>query len=68
MGISKTEGVKSGKPVIKGTRFTVEDISGTFYQVGRSVREVSEDFGITEEEVEEALRYSQSKQSEQIEA
>jgi len=68
MTISKTQDVRSGKPVIKGTRVTVEDISETFYNLGRSVSEVSEDFGIKEEEVEEALRYSQSKQSEPIEA
>ena len=68
MVVSKTEDIRSGKPVIKETRVTLEDISETFYKLGRKVSEVSEDFGITEEEVEKALRYSQSKQSESIEA
>ena len=58
MVIVKKPGVRSGKPVIKDTRVSVEDVSETFYELGRSVEEVSDDFNITEEEVEEALRYS----------
>ena len=68
MPITRKEDIRSGKPVVKGTRVTVEDISETFYSLGRSVSEVSKDFGITKEEVEEALRYNQSKQSNPIEA
>lgn len=68
MAIVKKKEVRSGKPVIKATRVTVEDISETFYKVGRSVREISDDFSITEEEVEEALRYTQSQQSDPIKA
>lgn len=68
MAVVKKEKVRSGKPVIKGTRVTVEDISETFYELGRSVEEVSEDFNIAEEEVEEALRYTKSQQSNTLKA
>ena len=68
MAISRDDDVRSGKPVIKGTRVTVGDITETFYKVGRSIGEISEDFGISEEEVEEALRYSQSEKSEPVQA
>lgn len=68
MTVVKKKEVRSGKPVIKGTRVTVQDISETFYKLGRSIREISDDFNITEEEVEEALRYTQSQQSDPIKA
>ena len=58
MTFVKDKEIRSGKPVVKGTRVTVEDISETFYELGRSVKEVSKDFNITEEEVENALRYT----------
>lgn len=57
MPIVRNDEVRSGKPVVKGTRVAVQDIVDTFYQVGRSVDEIAEDFGISEHEVEEALRY-----------
>ena len=57
MTIVKDEDIRFGKPVVKGTRVTVEDIAGSFYEAGRSVEEVAEDYGIEEEEVEESLRY-----------
>ena len=57
MAITKDEEIRSGKPVVKDTRVTVGDIIETFHDLGRSVSEVAEDFNITEEEVEEALRY-----------
>ena len=68
MAIVRKKEIRSGKPIIKGTRVAVEDISETFYKLGRSVKEVSNDFNITKEEVEEALRYSKSNQSEPIKA
>ena len=66
MAIVKKEDVRSGKPVIKGTRVAVEDIYETFYELGRSVEEVSKDFNITEKEVEEALRYTENQQSDPV--
>lgn len=68
MAVVRNKDVRSGKPVVKGTRVTVKDISETFYDLGRSVEEVSDDFNITEEEVEEALRYTESQQSGPIKA
>lgn len=68
MAIVRKNEIRSGKPIIKGTRVAVGDISETFYKLGRSVEEVSNDFNITKEEVEEALRYSKSNQSEPIKA
>ncbi|MFB6145697.1 MAG: DUF433 domain-containing protein [Candidatus Nanohaloarchaea archaeon] len=55
MTIVKKESIRSGKPVIKGTLVTVEDIAETFYSVGRSIDQISEDYNISKEEVEEAL-------------
>ena len=68
MAITKEDEIRSGKAVVKDTRVTVEDIVETFHNLGRSVSEVSEDFDISEEEVEEALRYSHSKQSADVQA
>lgn len=68
MAIVKDEDVRSGKPVIKGTRVTVKDVVEGFYTVGRSVEQLSEDHGISEEEVEEALRYHESSISQRVTA
>ncbi len=68
MPITREENVRSGKPVIKGTRVTVEDVAEGFYTVGRSVEELAEDHGISEEEVEEALRYHRSRDKEEVTA
>lgn len=53
----KSESIRSGKPVIQGTRVAVEDIVETFYQLDRSVEQVAQDYNVTVEQVEEALRY-----------
>jgi len=68
MAIVKDENIRSGKPTLKDTRVTVSDIVETFYNAGRSVSEISEDFGITEEDVEEALRYRYSSSSSEAKA
>jgi uncharacterized protein (DUF433 family) len=68
MTIATDDEIRSGKAVVKGTRVTVEDIVETFHKLGRSVSEVSQDFGISEEEVEEALRYSRSRNSTEVKA
>jgi len=68
MAIVKDENIRSGKPTLKDTRVTVSDIVETFYNAGRSVSEISEDFGITEEDVEEALRYRYSSSSSEVKA
>lgn len=57
MTIVKDKDIRFGKPTIKDTRITVGDVAGSFYKAGRSVSQIAEDYGITEEEVEQALRY-----------
>lgn len=57
MAIVRDESVRSGKPVVEGTRVTVSDIAERFYQLGRSSSSIASDLSISEEEVEEALRY-----------
>jgi uncharacterized protein (DUF433 family) len=68
MTITKEDEIRSGKAVVKDTRVTVEDVVETFHELGRSVSEVSDDFDISEEEVEEALRYSHSRRSTEVKA
>lgn len=58
MAVVKSEDVRSGKPVISGTRVAVEDVVRSFYDAGRSVEEIAEDYEISFDEAEEALRYS----------
>ena len=57
MTIVQSEKIRSGKPVIQGTRVTVGDIVDTFYGLDRSVEDTASDFGVEEEAVERALRY-----------
>jgi uncharacterized protein (DUF433 family) len=57
MAIIQSDKIRSGKPVVQGTRVAVEDIVETFYELDRSVEEVASDFDISVEQVEEALRY-----------
>jgi len=56
MAIVQSEKIRSGKPTVQGTRVAVEDIVETFYKLDRSVEQVAEDFNISREQVEEALR------------
>jgi uncharacterized protein (DUF433 family) len=57
MTIVRDPGVRSGDPVVEGTRITVGDVAERFYKLGRSSSSIASDLGISEEEVEEALRY-----------
>ncbi len=49
--------VMAGKPIIKGTRITVEAILDALAS-GMSIEEIAEDFMITTEEVEAAIEYA----------
>jgi uncharacterized protein (DUF433 family) len=55
--IVRKDGVRSGKPVIEGSRITVVDVADRFYDLGRSLEDISSDLGIDEGEAEEALRF-----------
>ena len=57
MTIVRDDEVRSGKPTVKGTRVSVDDVVTRFYDLGRSVSDISSDLGISEEDVEEVLRY-----------
>lgn len=62
MAIVKNEDVRAGKPVIEGSRVAVEDVVESFYDREKSREQVAEAYGITEKEVEEALRHHHQKQ------
>jgi uncharacterized protein (DUF433 family) len=49
--------VQSGAPVVRGTRLPVAAIVDNF-DYGLSVAEISEQFGVSREQVEEILRYA----------
>lgn len=48
--------VRFGKPVIKGTRITVEEVLGALAG-GMSIIEVQKEYGLTKAQVTAALRY-----------
>ena len=57
MTIVRNDDVRSGKPVVDGTRVTVGDIVERFYSLGRGSSQIASDLGVDESDVEEALRY-----------
>lgn len=57
MVIVRKDEIRSGKPVVQGTRVTVGDIAERFYRLGRSVDDIASDLGVSEDEAEEALRF-----------
>lgn len=44
--IVRSDGVRSGKPVIEGSRVTVGDVVERFYGLGRSLEDISSDIGV----------------------
>lgn len=69
MTIVSSDQVRAGKPVIAGTRVAVEDVERSFYDASRSIDEIASDYGITVEQVEEALRYTRTQgRSEEVQA
>lgn len=60
--------IRNGKPTIEGTRVTVEDVVTRFYEDERSEQQIADDLGLTEEQVEEALRYHYAQQRKIISA
>jgi uncharacterized protein (DUF433 family) len=49
--------ISHGKPVIKGTRVPVEIVLGSLAG-GMDIKDVSEEYGITREDVLAAIRYA----------
>ncbi len=61
MTIIQSDDIRNGKPVIEGSRVTVEDVVRRFFELGRSIATIAADLGLDEDEVEEALRYHHSR-------
>lgn len=61
MTVVRREDVRGGDPVISGTRVSVNDIVERFYDLGRGISVIAEDLEVSEEDVEEALRYYHDK-------
>ena len=57
MTIVRDKDIRSGKPIVKGTRVAVGDIVARFYKLGRSTEEVATDLDVEGSDVEDALRY-----------
>ena len=51
--------VRHGKPIIAGTRITVDDVFG-WLESGMSYAEIKQEYGITTENILAALRYASS--------
>jgi len=63
-GITVDLSVRFGKPVIKGTRVPVDMIVARVAS-GMTVRDVAEEYGITEKDVYNALHYAAIRLSEE---
>ena len=57
LGITVDPSVRFGKPVIKGTRVPVDTVVARV-ALGMAVKEVAEEYGITEKDVYNALNYA----------
>lgn len=57
LGITVDPSVRFGKPVIKGTRVPVDMVVARV-ALGMAVKEVAEEYGITEKDVYNALNYA----------
>lgn len=51
--------IRFGKPVIKGTRITVEEVLG-FLTGGMTYEEIEREYGIKKEDILAAIRYATS--------
>ena len=53
------EKIRHGKPLIKGTRVTVDDVLG-WLENGMDYEEIEEEYGITKEDILVVIRYASS--------
>lgn len=56
-GITVDHSIRFGKPVIRGTRVPVDTVVARVAN-GMSIKEVAAEYGITEQDVYNALRYA----------
>jgi len=64
LGITVDPSVRFGKPVIKGTRVPVDTVVARVAS-GMSIKDVAEEYGITEKDVYNALHYAATRLSEE---
>jgi len=57
LGITVDPSVRFGKPVIRGTRVPADTVVARVAS-GMSIKDVAEEYGITEKEVYNALQYA----------
>ncbi len=48
--------IRFGKPIIEGTRITIDEIIGALAG-GMNYEEIEEEYGITKEDIKDVLRY-----------
>lgn len=53
------EKVRHGRPIIAGTRITVDDVLG-WLESGLTYEEIEEEYGITKEDILAVIRYASS--------
>lgn len=68
MVIVRSKDIKGGKPVVKGSRVTVEAVVERFYGADMSISEISDYLNISKDSVEEALRFHNKEFSRRVEA
>lgn len=51
--------IRFGKPIIKGTRITVEEVLG-FLASGMDFREIEKEYGLTKQDITAVLNYAHS--------
>ncbi len=64
LGITVDPSVRFGKPVIRGTRVPADTVVARVAS-GMSIKDVAEEYGITEKDVYNALRYAALRLSEE---
>lgn len=53
------EKIRHGKPTIKGTRFTVDDVLGML-ESGMTYEQIEEEYGLTKQQILAVIRYTAS--------
>lgn len=53
------EDVRHGKPVIEGTRITVEEVLGML-ETGMDFNKIQEEYGLDQEDIKSVIRYVNS--------
>ncbi|MEN9564727.1 MAG: hypothetical protein RIR73_2971 [Chloroflexota bacterium] len=60
LGITVDPSVRFGKPVIKGTRVPVDTVVARVAS-GMNIKDIAEEYGITEKDIYNSLHYAASK-------